>query len=76
MLKFDLVLSEFYLSAAFTNRYQCTQQDVRKIVGDSLPNAPSRVRYSEKNRQAVEEECYLGEIELENEGSDEDWRFT
>ena len=38
----------------------------------SLPNAPSRVRRSEKNRQAAEDESYPGEIKLENEGSKAD----
>ena len=37
-----LIQSEFYLPAAVTKRYQCTQQDVRKIVGNSLPQAPPR----------------------------------
>ena len=71
-----LVQFEFYLYAAVTKRYQCTQQDVRKIVQNSLPNAPSRVRGSEKNGRSVEEESYPGEIELEIVGSNEDWRFT
>ena len=35
-------------------------------------NAPSCVRRSEKNRQAGEEESYPGDIELENEGGNED----
>ena len=52
--------------------YQCRQQDVRKMVGNSLPNAPSLVRRSKKNRQATAEESYPGENELENEGSNED----
>ena len=67
-----LIQSEFYLPAAVTKRYQCTQQDVRKIVGNSLPQAPPRVRRSEKNRQAPEEGSYPREIELENAGSNED----
>ena len=67
-----LIQSEFYLSTAVTKRYQCTQEDVRKIVGNSLPQAPSRVRRSEKNRQAPEEGSYPREIELENEGSNGD----
>ena len=67
-----LILPEFYLSAAVTKRYQCIQQDVRKIVGNSLPNAPSRVRRPEKNCQAAEKEGYPEEIELGNEGSNED----
>ena len=71
----NLIQSEFYLSAAFTKRHQYAQQHVRKIVGNSR-NAPSCVRRSEKNRQAGEEESYPGDIELENEGSNEDWRFT
>ena len=37
-----LIQSEFYLPAAVTKRYQCTQQDVRKIVRNSLPQAPPR----------------------------------
>ena len=41
-------------------------------MGNSLPNAPSCVRRSEKNRQVAEEEKYPG---VENEGSNEDWRF-
>ena len=40
-----------------------------KIVGISLSIASSCVRCSQKNRQAVEEESYPGEIELQNEGS-------
>ena len=66
-----LIHSEFY-SGAVTKRYQCTQKDVQKIVGNSLPNALSRVRGSEKNRQAAEKESYAGEIELGNEGCNED----
>ena len=41
------------------------------IYINSLPNAPSRVRRSEENRQAVEEKNYPDKIELENEGSNE-----
>ena len=67
-----LIQSESYLSVAVTKRYQCTKQDVRKIVGNSLPQALSRVRRSEKNRQAPEEGSYPREIELENEGNNED----
>ena len=55
--------------------YQCTQQDVQKIVANSLWNTPSCVRGSEKKRQAAEQKTYPWEIELENEGSNEDWRF-
>ena len=51
-----LIQSEFYLSAGVTKSYQCTQKNLRKIVGNSLPHAPSRVRRSEKNRHAAEEE--------------------
>ena len=36
------------------------------------PNAPSGVRRSENNSQAAEEKSYPEEIELENEGSNED----
>ena len=65
-----LIQSEFYLSATVTKRYQCTQQkSCTKNRGNSLRNAPSKVRCSEKNRQAAEEESYPGEIELKNEGS-------
>ena len=76
ILKLILIPSEFYLSAAVTKRYQWTQQDVQKFVGNSLQNALSRVRHSEKNRQAAEGGSYTGEFELENGGSNEDWRFT
>ena len=52
-----------------------TQQDARKIVGNNLPYAPIwHVRGSEKNLQAAEEESYPGEIELENEGINEDFK--
>ena len=68
-----LIQSEYYLSAAVTKR--CTQQDVRKIVRNSLRNPPSRVRHSEKNCQAAKQESYLREVELESKGSIEDWRF-
>ena len=67
----SILIIKFEYSAAVTKWYKCTQQDERKIVGNSLPNAPSRVRRSEKNRQAAEKEK-PGEIELENEGSNED----
>ena len=43
-----------------------------KARGNSLPNAPSRVSLSEKNRQSAEEETHPREIELENERSNED----
>ena len=59
-----LTQSEFYLSAGAEKR----QQDLQKVRGNSLPNTPLPVRCSVKNRQALEEESYLGEIELENEG--------
>ena len=59
-----------------TNSYQCTQQNVRKILENRFKNTLSRVRHSVKNREAAEEEYYPGEIEIENEGSNEDWRFT
>ena len=49
-----LIQSEFYLSAAVTKRCQCTEQHVEKIVGNSLPHAPSRVRRSEKNSSGSE----------------------
>ena len=44
----------------------------KQSVRNSLPNAPSRARYSENNREAVDEEIYPGEIELENEECNED----
>ena len=47
-----LIQSEFYLSAGVT---KCKQKNLQ-IVGNSLPHAPSRVRRSEKNRHAAEEE--------------------
>ena len=71
-----LIQSEFYISATVTNSYQWTQQNDRKILGNRLKNTLSRVRHSEKNREVAEEEYYQGEIELENEGSNEDGRFT
>ena len=59
-----LIQSELYLSAAFTKRYQCTQEDESKVVENTLQNAPSHLKHSQYNRQAVEEESYAGEIEL------------
>ena len=59
-----LFQSEFYLSAAVRKRYECSQQDVRKIGGTSLRNAKVRVRRSQKNSQATDEERCQGEIEL------------
>ena len=44
----------------------------KQSVRNSLPNAPSRGRYSENNREAVDEVIYPGEIELENEECNED----
>lgn len=70
------IQSEVHVSAVVTKRYQCTQKDVQKIVGISLSIASSCVRYSQKNRQAVEEERYPGEIELQNKGSNKYWKFT
>ena len=43
-------------------------------MGNSLSNAPWRLGHSEKNYQAAEEKSYPGEIKLENEVSNEDWR--
>ena len=71
-----LIQSEFYISATVTNSCQCTQQNVRKILENRLKNTLSGVRHSEKNCEAAEEEYYPGEIELENEGSNDNWRFT
>ena len=45
-------------------------------MGNSLPNAPSHLRRSEKNYQVAEKQSYPGEIELENEGNNERLRFT
>ena len=42
-------------------------------MGNSLPNAPSHLRRSEKNYQLADKQ---GEIELENEGNNEHLRFT
>ena len=67
-----LIQSEFYLSGAVTNRHQCTQQDVQKVEGNIFPNAPSRLRYSQKISQALEKERYPGEIELENKEDNKD----
>ena len=41
-------------------------------MGDSLRNTPPYTRRSGKNHQAVEEESYPGELDLDNEGSSED----
>ena len=49
-----LIQSEFYLLAAVTKSCQCTEQHVQKIVVNSLPHAPSRVRRSEKNSSGSE----------------------
>ena len=76
ILKLILIQSEFYLLAAVTKRYQWAQQDVQKFLGNNLQNTLSRVRHSEKNRQAAEEGSYPGEIGLENGRSNEDWRST
>lgn len=65
-----------YLSAAVTKRYQCTQEDESKVVENTLQNAPSHLKHSQYNRQAAEEESYPGEIELQNERRNENWRFT
>ena len=43
---------------------------------NSLRNTPPRVRRSEKNCQAAEEESYPGEIELEKERNGEGLRST
>ena len=70
-----LIQSKFYLAATLSKRYPCTQQDVQKVVENSLPDTPSRVTHSEKNRQAAEEAIYPGSYQvtqLKNEG----WRFT
>lgn len=65
-----------YLSATVTKRYQCTQEDESKVVENTLQNAPSCLKHSQYNRQAAEEESYPGEIELQNERRNENWRFT
>ena len=41
-------------------------EDVRKLVGNSLRNVPSRIRQSQKNPQATNEERCQGEIELDS----------
>ena len=66
-----LIQSKFYFSTAVTKRYQCIQQDIRKIVRNSLCNVLSRVRRSEKNSQAAEEESYPREIKFENESNED-----
>ena len=50
-----LIQPKFYLAATLSKRYPCTQQDVQKIVENSLPNTPLRVKHSEKNCQARRE---------------------
>lgn len=42
-----------------------------KVVENTLQNAPSRLKHSQYNRQAAEEESYPGEIELQNERRNE-----
>ena len=54
-------------------KYKCRDEDVKKIVGISLRNAPSRVKRSQKNPHSTEEEkCQinieLDGLEKENEG--------
>ena len=61
----------FYSFWILSFSYQCTHQYVQKDMGNSFPNPPSRLRL-----QAVEEQSYPGEIDLENKWSNEDWRFT
>ena len=70
-----LIQPELYLSAGVTTRHKCTQEDLLTVVGNSRAHAPSRGRHLEKNRQEAKEECYPGEIELENEGSNENSRL-
>ena len=67
---------EFYLSAAIAKRYQSTQQDLQTNMGNSIPNAPSRLRRSEKNYQVAKKQSYPRKIELENKGNNEHLRFT
>ena len=67
---------EFYLPAAIAKRYQSTQQDLQTNMGNSIPNAPSRLRRSEKNYQVVKKQSYPRKIELENKGNNEHSRFT
>ena len=62
--------------SAVTKRCQCTREDESKVVENTLQNAPSRLKHSQYNRQAAEEESYAGEIELQNERRNENWRFT
>ena len=51
-------------SCSYIKVPQWTQQDVCKIARNTLLNAPSCVKRSEKNLQAAAEESYSGEIEL------------
>ena len=69
-------MERIHFSAAVTKKHECTQKGAQKIVRNSLRNTPSRVRRLEENRQAAQEESYPGEIELENEESYENLRFT
>ena len=64
----NLVLIQiyFYFSAAVTKRYKCTQEDVQKIVGTSLVNAPSCVRSPQKNPQATDEEIRQRKTQLDS----------
>ena len=47
--------SSFWNSEEVTKRYHCTRQDIQKIVGNSLPNAPSRTqnRIAKQRRKKV-----------------------
>ena len=45
-------------------------------MGNSIPNAPSRLRRSEKNYQVAKKQSYPRKIELENKGNNEHLRFT
>ena len=56
ILNFNMWKYEFYLSTVITKSIKITQEDVQRILGTSLRSAPSRVRWSQKSRQATDEE--------------------
>ena len=59
-------MHQFYVPVGVTKRYECTQEDVRKIVGTIIRNVPSRVRLSQKNPQVNAKERYQRETELDS----------
>ena len=62
----SILILKFNFNSNFTKRYKCTQEDVQKIVGTSLVNAPSCVRRSQKNPQATDEEIRQRKIQLDS----------